>query len=176
MHHPQVCIPTLADTEDRLRYAQATEALTGLRRNLRTRMMANKLNCKLAASQRAYVRSLALQSQVEMRVQACQRHYNVARSALLALRGPGDWELLLQVLKPEDVRGISEQAITEEEKQGRLAAQRMAGMAEHQNTSNVAVPIDLRQALGEGQRKLSWIWYNVGEGELSDGSGRVKAS
>jgi hypothetical protein len=34
----------------------------------------------------------------------------------MALRGAGEWEYQLAVLKPEDVRGMSEWAMTEEEK------------------------------------------------------------
>ena len=39
-----VCAPGLADIEDQLRYAQATEALSGLRRQLRTRFVSSKLS------------------------------------------------------------------------------------------------------------------------------------
>jgi DNA topoisomerase VI subunit B len=50
-----VCVSGIPEIENRLRYAQAMEALSGLRRQLRTRVMASKLNDKTASSQRAYV-------------------------------------------------------------------------------------------------------------------------
>jgi hypothetical protein len=143
-------------------------------------MMASKLNSRNASSQRSYTRSQTLQNQVEVRVRACQRQYNIARSALLALRGPGDWETTLAVLKPEDVRGISERALTDEEKQEHQAACRMAGFSPADDISDQPAPpvaaINPILALGEGRRKLSWIWYAVGEGELNDGSGKVEES
>ena len=179
-HRLHVCIPSLADIESRLHFAQALEALTGLRRQLRTKMMVTKLCHRDASSQRSYTRSQTLRDQVEIRVRTCQRQYNDARSAVLALRGPGDWEATLPVLKPEDVRGISERAMTEEEKAEQLAARRMAAlpddpMIDGQEALPV-VAIDPKLAVGEGRRKLSWIWYTVGEAELCDGSGQVEAS
>ena len=97
------CDPHLLELEDRLRYAQAMEALSGLRRQLRTRVMARNLINKNASSQRTFLRSRSLQDQVERHIKQFQRQYNTARSALLSLRGPGEWETKLQVLKPEDV-------------------------------------------------------------------------
>lgn len=175
-----VCSSTLVDIESRLRVAHAAEALSGLRRQLRTRMMAQKLNDKHAASQRAYVRSKALQDQVESRIRSYQRQYNMAREAVLALRGPGDSEAHMPELKPEDVRGINERSMTAQEKREQANARRMAGLPEDGGVNEVeAVPLvafDPRLALGEGQRRLSWIWYSVGEGELHEGSPEVEAS
>jgi hypothetical protein len=165
--------------EDKLRYAQAMEALSGLRRQLQTRVMASKLNNKHASSQRSYVCSRALQDQVECRVRICQRQYNTARAAILNLRGPGDWEKTLAVLKPEDVRGISERALTEEDKEDNLRTRCMAGCTNDQDLGHVlnapVARIDPRRELTEGRRTLSWIWYSYTEEELKgkemDGSG-----
>jgi len=56
----------------------------------------------------------------------------------------------------------------------------MAGLPEDGGVKEVeAVPMvafDPRLALGEGQRRLSWIWYSVSEGELHEGSPEVEAS
>ena len=178
IHRQAVCSPGLADIEDQLRYAQANEALSGLRRQLRTRIMASKLSHKEAASQRSYLRSRALQDQVEVRVRQCQRRYNMARAAVLALRGPGDWERTLAVLRAQDVRGISEQALTAEEKEQDKLTRRMAGLTDTAandvpNTRMVA--FDPRMALGEGRRTLSWIWYTVSERELQGDPKEVAA-
>ena len=179
-HREDICLASLADVERRLRSAQAAEALTGLRRQLRAKMMVAKLVHNNASSQKAQTRSKTLRDQVEIRVRTCQRQYNDARSALLALLGPGDWEITLPVLKPEDVHGISERAMTEEEKAEQLAACRMAGLPGNQMTDGQqalpVVAIDPKLSVGEGRRKLSWIWYTVGEAELSGGSGQVEAS
>ena len=50
-----VCVPGIPEIEDRLRYAQAMEALSGLHQQLRTWVMVSKLNNKNASSQCAYV-------------------------------------------------------------------------------------------------------------------------
>ena len=170
VHRGDVCGASLSEMEDKLRYAQAMEALSGLRRQLQTRVMASKLNNKHASSQRIYVRSRALQDQVEVQVRTCQRQYNTARAAVLALRGPGDWEKTLAVLKPEDVRGISEHALTEEDKEDHLRTRRMAGLTDDQDLGRLlnspVARINPRQQLTEGRRTLSWIWYSYTEEEL----------
>jgi hypothetical protein len=179
LHRETVCSPGLDDIEDQLRYAQATEALSGLRHQLRTRIMASKLNCKEAASQRAYLRSRALQDQVEARIRQHQRCYNLARGALLELRGSGDWEKTLAVLKPEDVRGMSERAMTAEEREQDKLTRRMAGLADesiHEGLTTPVVAFDPRLALGEGRRTLSWIWYSVSERELQGDSKEVNTA
>jgi hypothetical protein len=107
-HRLHICIPSLADIESCLHFAQVSEALTGLCWQLRTKMMVTKLSQRDASSQRSYTRSQTLRDQVEICVRTCQRQYNDAQSAVLSSHGPGDWEATLPVLKPEDVHGISE--------------------------------------------------------------------
>jgi len=179
-HRQRICSPGLPNVEDQLRYAQAMEALSGLRRHLRTRIMASKLNCKNASSQRSYVRSRALQDQVEVRVRQCQQQYNTARAAVLALRGPGDWEKTLAVLTPNDVRGISERAMTAEEQAEYIRTRQMAGIVDQGSTDDLStVPVvafDPHLALGEGRRTLSWIWYTISDQELQGSSQEVEAS
>jgi hypothetical protein len=156
--------------EDKLWYAQAIEVLSGLRRQLQTRVMASKLNNKHASSQRAYIRSEALQDQVEYQVRMCQRQYNTTRAAILALRSPGDWEKTLAVLKPKDVRGISERTLTEEDKEDNLRTRRMAGCTDDQDLGRLlnspVARINPRRELTEGRQTLSWIWYSYTEEEL----------
>jgi hypothetical protein len=171
---PRVCIPGLPEIEDRLRFGQAHKSLSGLRWHLRTRIMARKLSDKNASSQRAYLRSRTLQDQVEARIRATQGRYNIARAALSALRGPGEWEKMLAILKPEDVRGISERSLTQQELDDYRRTCLMAGLPEDANVP--VVSFDPRLALGEGQRSLSWIWYSVGEGELEGSPQEIEAS
>ena len=179
-YRSSVCITGLHDFESRLRFAQGVEALSALRRHLRTRVLARKLSGKNAATQRAYVRSRALQDQIESRIQATVTRYNTARAALLALKGPGDWERVLAVLKPEDVRGICERVMTAEEKEDERRTRQMAGVVDDSSLTGVSnapvIAIDPRLALGEGRRTLSWIWYSVSEQELQGSSQEVEAS
>ena len=175
-----VCISGLQDFEGRLRFAQGVEALSALRQHLRTRVMARKLSGKNAATQQAYVRSRALQDQVESRIRATVTRYNMARAAMLALQGPGDWEKVLAVLKPDDVRGICERVMTAEEKEEQRRTRQMAGVTDDSSLTELShapvVVIDPRLALGEGRRTLSWIWYSVSEQELQGSSKEVEAS
>jgi hypothetical protein len=140
--------------------------------------MARKLSDKEASSQRAYLRSRTLQDQVETRIRTCQAQYNTARDAIFALRGPGDWEIKLRVLKPEDVRGISERSMNNEEKEEYRCTRLMAGLSDAADADSNApmVQFDPRLALGEGKRTLSWIWYSVSDEELRGNSPNVHAS
>jgi hypothetical protein len=135
--------------------------------------MARSLTNKNVSSQRTFLRSRTLQDQAERHIKTSQRQYNAARSALLSLRGPGEWETKLQVLKQEDVRGISERAMTIEEAEEYRRTRHMAGLAEQPLPLATFNP---RLALGEGRRTLSWIWYSTSDGELQDDSPDVHAS
>ncbi|KAG5222594.1 CxC2 domain-containing protein [Salix suchowensis] len=110
-----ICQPNLNELEDRLRFAQTTEALSNLRRQLRTRSFANSYKTRNAHSQGAYTRSQLLQNQIEV--------------ALLSLRGPGDWETSLRPLHAEDIRGINERALTAEEQEEYRHARLLAGVS-----------------------------------------------
>ena len=93
----------------------------------------------------------------------------MARPAVLALRGTGEWEKTLAVLKPEDVRGISEWVMTAEEEEQHILSHRMAGMTDDSSNDVPNAPVvvfDPRTTLGEGRRTLSWIWYAVSKREL----------
>jgi hypothetical protein len=176
----KACVPGLAHTEDRLRFAQAMEALSGLCQHLQTRIMARKLSDKNATSQRAYVRSRSLQDQVEECIHRCYRQYNIARMALLALHGPGEWETKLRILKQEDVRGLSERAMIAEEKEEHQRSCCMASLPEmgsiDQYLNALVITFNPQLALGEGQCTLLWIWYLASEEKLRDDSPEVHAS
>ncbi|KAF4580325.1 hypothetical protein EYR38_003220, partial [Pleurotus pulmonarius] len=182
-----ICEPNLCDLEDRLRFAQASEALSKLRRQLRTRSFAHSYKTRNINSQGAYTRSRLLQNQIEVRIKAIRILYNIAREALLSLRGPGDWEAVLRPLLPEDIRGINERTLTAEEQEEYRRTRVLAGMSleaiqgelsglgltsGQENIPTVAFSRSL--ALGEGRRTLSWIWYTVSDDELL-GTGEVHA-
>lgn len=176
-----VCIPGIVDVEDRLRYGQACEALEDLRRQLRTRTFTAKFKTKNVAGQGAYTRTRILQDQIEVKIRSARARYCAARSSLLALRGPGEWEEILQVLKAEDVRALNERTLTVEEKDADERARRLAGIDDDADNQDPDRSVDVRPIgvveIGEGRRQLSWIWYRVTAGEVeADGAGNLHES
>ena len=63
-----ICIVGLPAEEERLRHAQAHDALRDLRRHLRTRMLAHQFRRKHTSGQAAYTKSQALQSSIEVSI------------------------------------------------------------------------------------------------------------
>ena len=171
---PSVYVPGLAEMEDRLRFAQACEALTELRCQLTKRTYASRYRTANISSQTHYTRFRELQDQTESKIKAACSRYRLARTGLVSLRGRGDWEKRLQELRPEDVRGLSEKALIIEEMEQGKKTQEMAGIS----TAGHAFDIEVRNqnlpltlfnphlAVGEGHRTLSWIWYSTGTSEI----------
>jgi hypothetical protein len=100
--------------------------------------------------------------------------YRLARSALVHLRGKGPWEQKLQELCPEDIRGLSEKALVNEEKEQRKKTNEMAGISTDYTSvddiPNQDLPPTLfnpHLAVGEGHRTLSWIWYSTSNEEIT---------
>jgi hypothetical protein len=173
-HRSSICTGGIGDIEDRLRFAQASEALTKLRCQLMKRTYASRYRVRNISSQRHYTRFRTLQDQTENKIKISSQQYNTARDALLRLRGPGDWENTLQKLGTDDVRGLSEKALIEEEQQETRRTRTMAGVQEYQVTEDMInnVPtgtFNPHLAVGEGYRTLSWIWYSTTGGEINDG-------
>jgi len=122
-----ICVASLPEIEDRLRFAQAHEALTKLRCQLMKRTCANRYKARNVSSQHHYTRFRTLQHHVESKIKAASRQYRTARVALLNLRGPGIWEQTLQEVHPSDVRGLSEKALIDEELEEAKKMRKMAG-------------------------------------------------
>lgn len=57
-----------------------------------------------------------------------KKKYRRARAALLALRGPGDWEDGLRVLDQSDVRALNERELSAQEKDDIRAIRRQVGI------------------------------------------------
>ncbi|KAK7048776.1 CxC2 domain-containing protein [Favolaschia claudopus] len=155
--------------EDALRYAQALEALHSLRSNLRTRTFAHQFKRKHIAGQGAYTKSRELLDGIERRIRSASARYRAAREALVNLRGSGAWEEELQELKKEDVRGMNERLLNEQEKEENRKARLLAGLPEDASGDDVdeyGEPAELTTLFsletGEGRRQLSWIWYSGG--------------
>ncbi|KAJ7660352.1 hypothetical protein DFH06DRAFT_988965 [Mycena polygramma] len=164
----RLCIPGLAKDEEALREAQAGEALHELRSGLRTRVFAHRFKRKLLNSQGSYTKSRSLTDGIEARIRAAEDRYRVARAGLLALRGPGEWEETFQVLRKEDIRGMNERAMNDEEKEDNRKARLLAGLSvdgAEDNLDEYGEPVDLTVLFnletGEGSRVLSWIWYSA---------------
>lgn len=99
----EYCLDGIVATEARLRHAEAFDSLEDLRRHLRTRTYMNRFKVKNVTGQKDNTRARDKQNTIDASVKASQLRYNRARSALLVLRGTGDWEKVLQVLHSADV-------------------------------------------------------------------------
>lgn len=154
-----VCPAKIIAIKERLREAQATQALDDLRRKLRARVFANKFKIKNVTGQTNSTRACAWQKTIDQNAIIYKHTYQRARRALLVLRGHGEWsEKVLRELKTKDVRAFNERAMTAEEVRERIEARRVAGLYEEEV---LAVPAD-GVRLGEGTQSLSWIWYSMG--------------
>jgi hypothetical protein len=160
------CTAGLADLESRLRHAEATDALEDLRHHLRTRSFTNRFKIANVTGQINNTRSKEIQHCIDDKVCQSQLQYNRARAALLALRGRGDWEKVLQVLERSDVRALNERQMTEKEKDDILRV-RMRGGGTTDNLDDERALATVA-AVGEGQCRPSWIWYSGNSHENMD--------
>jgi hypothetical protein len=83
--------------------------------------------------------------------------------SIVGVRGHGDWEAHLRVLKDEDMRALNERVLMEEEKAQNDHWAELARAIIEGGIARVA-----GVAAGEGAHTLSWIWYTVGVREDSD--------
>ena len=102
----------------------------------------------------------------------------MAWAALLSLRGPGKWEDSLQELQPNDVQGISEKVLADEEQEETRKACHMAGLdnehvAEEDFVNVPVMTFNPHLAIGEGYRTLSWVWYSTIGKELGNGKSMI---
>ena len=125
-------------------------------------MLTNRFKIKNVTGQRANTRARALQKHVDLKVNDAADKYRTARAAYLSLVGPGKWEETLCVLERADVRALNEQAVSDQE------------YTEHQRIcQELGLPADeslfaVESGLGEGHRRLSWIWLAVSSKEDLD--------
>jgi hypothetical protein len=125
-----------------------------------------------------YTKSRSLLDSIEDGIRDGSSRYRVARAALLGLRGAGDWERVLQVLRKEYIRGMNERLMNEEEKEDNRKARVLAGFdGQEEEVDEYGEPADLTVLFnletGEGKRVLSWIWYtavNADADRAADGS------
>ncbi|KAJ7021698.1 hypothetical protein C8F04DRAFT_915242, partial [Mycena alexandri] len=101
---------------ERMRAGEAEEALEDVRVGLRTRTMTNRYKLRNWTGQGMLMKGQGILRQINVRIHIAKLRYRYARSALMALRGHGDWEERLKVLGDDDVRALNERALTAEEK------------------------------------------------------------
>lgn len=134
--------------EAQLRYAQATDALSGLRRSLAVTTELLRYKKSEVRGQGANTRARGLLSNAGDRTHVYVARYRCARKAYFNLKGAGDWELVLKELTDPDVRAMSA----------------------HQNEAS----LDARTGPREGHRLVSWIYMAPGaaddSAELNEGT------
>jgi hypothetical protein len=156
-----LCRDGLARTERELRETHALERLEDLRTHLRYRTELQRFKRYNLIGQIAHTKSYELQAKVQKKVRLATELYRASYNALLELAGPGTWQRQLQELTLNDVVGLTERLMREEEKQElQLTCQRA-------NLSGGPLTVPLSTVnLGEGHRTLSWIWRGVTVGEM----------
>ena len=92
----------LANMEAQLRFAQATNTLSGLRRSLAIHVQLSKYKNTQVKGQHAYTHTRALLSTAQEKTAAHTARYRHARMAYSQLMGPGDWEDTLKPLMDGD--------------------------------------------------------------------------
>jgi hypothetical protein len=103
-------VAILAQKEQRLRLAQADDALLELRRLLRITMgLWHYKFTQVGPSQRSGTRARSLIDRFKEKVFRCAERYRAARAALLSLNPTGVWITRLHELKAEDVRAPGRQ-------------------------------------------------------------------
>lgn len=160
------CPNGLADSEDRIRYAEASDALEDLRHHLRTRSFTNKFKIKNITGQIKNTRAREVQHRIDDKVRTAELRYRRAHSAVKTLRGPGEWEKILQVLDKSHVRALNERELNAQEvfEEGQLRAR----LGTTPGTISEERVIVQASAVGEGLRRPSWIWYTGVDAEAVD--------
>ena len=153
------CPGGLAGLEDRLRHAEASDSLETLRHHLRTRSFTNRFKVANITGQIHNTRARGTQQCIDDKVRMAALQYRRARDTLLKLRGKGSWEDSLKVLEQSDVRALNERELTAQEKEDVRRLRERNGVvveAEEVHSERVLATV---AAVGEGQRRPSWIWF-----------------
>ncbi|KAF7977149.1 hypothetical protein HWV62_4563 [Athelia sp. TMB] len=139
--------PLLYDYEFRLRIAQAYDTLESLRSHLRMRTHMYQYKDKNLRGQGACTRAHTILERVKKKSNACAAQYRRARAALVTLserNGDNGWQASLKVLEEADIRSFTDDADGETQAERKKREKKQG------------------KALGEGFRKISWIWMTVG--------------
>jgi hypothetical protein len=152
------CPGGLSDMEDRLRFAEASDTLENLRHHLRTRSFTNRFKIANVTGQIHNTRARETQSRIDDKVRAAELQYRRSRGALLRLRGHGPWEDTLRVLEQSDVRALNERTMTAQEMEDIRRLRERAGIVVEADDGRAETVVATVAAVGEGERRPSWIW------------------
>jgi hypothetical protein len=94
--------------------------------------------------------------------------YCRARHALLTLRGPGSWEEDLKPLELSDVRALNKQELMAQEKEDICHLREKYGVVVEAEEAQSERVLSTVAAVGEGQRRPSWIWFTGNVHEAVD--------
>jgi hypothetical protein len=151
------CHPGLPAMEEQLREGQCREALDRIRYLEWAKMHFIHHRNRNIRGQKRYTRALTLIEHMNVRVRLAVLKYRTARSALLALRGPGDWEKELRELQDDDIRSPNATEFSIEDPNDLVGPDGRAKSKKQQ--------VEVEKRLGEGRRLMSWIW----QGAVVDG-------
>jgi hypothetical protein len=160
------CPGGLAGMEDRLRSAEVSDSLKNVRHHLRTRSFVNRFKIANVTGQIHSTQAWESQHRIDDKVCVAVLQYRRARHALLMLWGPGPWEDDLKPLEQSDVHAFNERELTAQEKEDVRRLRERNGVVVEADEANEERVLSTVAAVGEGQRRPSWIWFtgNVHEG------------
>ena len=160
------CPGGLGAMEDRLRHAEASDSLETLHHQLHTRLFTNRFKVANITGQICNTQAQETQHCIDDRVRTAELQYRRTRDALLKLRGNGAWEETLKVLEKSDVRALNERELTAQEKEEIRRVRERNGIVAEADDINAERVVAQVAAVGEGQRRPSWIWFtgNAHEG------------
>lgn len=175
------CVEGLPEMELRLRSAQCSSSLQGLRQALRIKTRMIYFKNKNIRGQRGGTRSRSIIDRVHRRAIVFVQKYRAARQAKLILEGPGAWEQTYRELRNEDIRGFA----SGKPKQAPLRrgiwedghappTAEPGGIFDEASESESDPDLDAQEGVplgparkkrklgtGETRKQLSWIWLTL---------------
>lgn len=148
------CHAGLEDIERQMRDAQCRGALDHIRTHLYMKSGLMTYKQRHARHQKANTRTRQTINDNDMKIKIFQDKYNTARKALIAL-GANEDELVWREVKDADLRCLEDEEMNAKREEAR---RKRAEKQTNKNKENSLVG----PGVGEGHRKLSWIWEGAG--------------
>ncbi|KAK0449374.1 hypothetical protein EV421DRAFT_1900069 [Armillaria borealis] len=139
-----ICGPGIAEAEMRVREAEARDLLQWLRQGLRNRSASHLFTVKNVTGQNPTSCNQGILHNIQMNIYENKLRYPYARN----------------VLNKEDIHAVNEKSLTEEELHDQEHL-RDLGLLDSTLEGTAGGSWSIAQ-LGEGHRRLSWIWYQLG--------------
>lgn len=182
----------LPKIEEKLRTVQLDNSLETIRHILRIKARMVAFKNKNYRGQHEGTRSRTIIDCVHQKAQAAAEKYRAARSARLALTGPGQWENKHRVLLDADIRGYQDpnrlrpsagrRGVREDDEIDAIEALCTQEEVARSAEAAGAVPADFellpkdrswQEGTGESHHTVSWIWtvkgvINSDSGKISD--------